>query len=291
MNIKKKSLKKFKIRSDPKSLASSLIEVKKVCDNYGLFFWLNYGALLGMVRDKELLYWNNDIEVCCWADKLIDQKIISITDTLVSNGYRCFYYKSDGTLNIKDGDSIDININIFWEYNGYAIRPHEPRTEFNIHKSIIASSAYWIARSIYTYSGKFNKKLIFNKFLNKKKISLSRQVKDFIKRIFILFFFYFPSGVKKSCFERLVSMSEHFGEKFQLTAFPIHYFKTFKKIKFYGSFMNIPKKSDDLLSYIYGYDWKIPKDNWSFYDEKNKSHSKMIYIDKKKFHHNYIDFK
>ena len=42
--------KHFKMRSDPKRLLESLVRVKKICDKHNLSFWLNYGALLGVVR-------------------------------------------------------------------------------------------------------------------------------------------------------------------------------------------------------------------------------------------------
>lgn len=285
---KKKKLPQFKMRSDTNGLAKTLIIIKTICDKHELFFWLNYGALLGMIREGKLLYWNNDIEVCCWAEKDTAQKIIKITDTLLSMGYTCFYYKSVGTLNIKNGDLIDININIVWKYKSYVIRPHETASEFkNSPKKIMASLFYWLARFIFIYPIKFQKKSPHISSRNQK-TSLKRRIKDFVKRKYALIFSYFPHKVRLYCFNKLLILSEFFGGKFILSAIPISYFENFKTINFYEFYMNVPEKPEKLLKFIYGDDWKIPKEEWSFYDEKNKSHSKMIYIDRK-FDYNQID--
>jgi len=52
--------------------------------------------------------------------------------------------------------------------------------------------------------------------------------------------------------------------------------------------MNIPDQPEKLLAFIYGEDWSVPKDKWSFYDEKNKSHSGIVFINKR-FDYSQID--
>jgi len=146
---------KFKTRSDTKGLAESLIEIKAICDKYELFFWLNYGALLGTVREGRLLPWNNDIELGCWTDEASNEKIKQVTDVLIAIGYTCFYYRSVGTLNIKKGDLIDININLYWAAGDYAVRPHETPSKYQGHH-IFASIFYWLAVFIYIYPNNFH---------------------------------------------------------------------------------------------------------------------------------------
>ncbi len=70
----------FPIRSNVNSLAKCVIEVMEICGNHKVNTWLCYGALLGIIRNKELLHWNNDAELGCWHDNRNKQKFRDITD-------------------------------------------------------------------------------------------------------------------------------------------------------------------------------------------------------------------
>ena len=41
----------------------------------------------------------------------------------------------------------------------------------------------------------------------------------------------------------------------------------------------VPKNSKELLKVIYGEEWHIPKDDWSFYKNENKSETSIMFID------------
>jgi hypothetical protein len=45
--------------------------------------------------------------------------------------------------------------------------------------------------------------------------------------------------------------------------------------------MLAPKQRRMLLDFIYGESWEVPKQNWSFYEKKNQSVSRIIYLPKK----------
>ena len=36
----------------------------EVCEQYGLTYWLMYGSLIGAVRHKGFIPWDNDFDVC-----------------------------------------------------------------------------------------------------------------------------------------------------------------------------------------------------------------------------------
>ena len=57
------------------------------------------------------------------------------------------------------------------------------------------------------------------------------------------------------------------------------FFDSFILRDFYGYSVSIPNKSEQLLSFIYGKDWKVPKDNWSFYSDENKDETGIRFID------------
>lgn len=264
--MEKKESANFKKQSNTKKLVIALIELKKICDEHGLPFWLNFGALLGMVRENRLLPWNNDVELGCWADDAPHQKMIAVADALALAGYNCFYYRSFGTLNIKKDIGVNININLYWRLGEYAVRPHETPSKFQ-GKHILASVFYWLSASIYLYPSGVLQGLRRGRFRHLLKISVSR-----------IFVFLSPR-FRKMCFYKLLDLSERFGGVFQQTAIPKRYFCELSAHDFYGCEINFPTQSRELLALIYGEDWLIPKENWSFYHEDNKSTSGIIFIE------------
>ena len=76
-----------------------------------------------------------------------------------------------------------------------------------------------------------------------------------------------------------MNSSKLFGGVFQKTAIPIEYLEELILYDFYGEKVYIPIKPERLLRFIYGKQWKVPKDDWSFYDEENKDETGIIFID------------
>ena len=103
----------YKVRSDVEKLAPAILDIMDVARSNGVDCWLNYGALLGMVREKRLLPWNNDAELSCWYSTQIKEKFKSITDMLNKKGYYAIYYSSIGSIGIKS-KGVVVNINIYW---------------------------------------------------------------------------------------------------------------------------------------------------------------------------------
>ena len=256
----------FKTQSNTNELVSALIELKRICDEQDLRFWLNYGALLGMVRENRLLPWNNDVELGCWAHEVPYHKMKAVTDALGLLGYNCFYYRSFGTLNIKKDTGVNININLYWCEGGYAVRPHETPSKFQ-NRHILASFFYWLSAYIYLYPSGVKKGFRHRNFRDTVKLTVYR-VFDFTSPRF-----------RKICFYKLLDLSQYFGGVFQQTAIPKKYFCNLFPNDFYGCEMYYPAKSVELLALIYGEDWRIPKENWSFYHEDNKSKSGIVFIE------------
>ena len=64
----------YKVRSDVAKLAPAIIDVMAISNKHGVKCWLNYGALLGIIREQRLLPWNNDAQLCCWYETNISDK-------------------------------------------------------------------------------------------------------------------------------------------------------------------------------------------------------------------------
>ena len=49
----------------------------KILNELKIDYWVCHGTLLGIVRDKELLDWDNDIDIAVIEDEVNKNKIIS----------------------------------------------------------------------------------------------------------------------------------------------------------------------------------------------------------------------
>jgi len=258
----------FEIQSDVEALSKTIIDVINISRKNNLHIWLNYGALLGMIRENRLLPWNNDAHLNCKYEKDFEYKCIQIVNDLERIGYRAYYYPTNGSINIKKTKTgVDVNINCVWAENNKYVRPHEEAAQFK-KKHVISYILYWLSRSMSIYTSNINfKKLKTANTREKIKIML------IIKNMII------TKKIRKFLYKQLLNLSKYGPVYYQKTAIPISFYKEFIDIDFYGSKISVPKKNKELLEYIYGNTWKTPINNWSFYDKKNKYTSNMKYID------------
>ena len=91
----------FEVKSDTDKLSVAILEVMEVALSHGVKCWLNYGALLGIVRENRLLPWNNDAELTCWHEADITKKFKLITDDLNKRGYHTYFYSTMGAIGSK----------------------------------------------------------------------------------------------------------------------------------------------------------------------------------------------
>lgn len=265
--------KKFPTLSNIDSLAESIIEVNNIAKKNGLHLWLSWGGLLGIIREKRLLPWNSDAELECHYEKNITQKFIKMVDELSLNGYSAYYYSTIGCLTVKKPGVI-INVNCLWKEKDMTIRPHEECTKWYNKKKwnffdYLSYYAFWLARSMSIYT----KNITFKKFRRAER-------KEKIKIILILFNKILPRKFRRWLDIKLMHFAKKCGGGFSKRAIPFYFFDSFISIDFYGDKITIPEKNVELLEFIYGKDWKIPMDDWVFYDDKNKNLTKIRYIEK-----------
>jgi len=258
----------FPIRSNINNLIHTIHDVTEVAQHHGVQCWLCYGALLGMIRENRLLPWNNDAELGCWYTIDINSKMKRIAADLNKRGYTVYYWGTIGTLSIKQTGA-DVNINCFWREGDYAVRPHEEIP--SIHQGY----SFIFARIFYEFGvamGLYNDGFITT-------LRLSKSTKDLLKTICVGIFRILPCILRKNLFLFFFNISQKLGGIFQKTGIPLHFFETLSTIEFYGSNILIPKNSKELLKFIYGEQWNIPKDAWSFYKDENKSETSIVFID------------
>ena len=68
---------------------TNLKEIKQVLEQLGIVFLLGSGTCLGATRDKELMPWDDDIDLLSVLDVngLTEAKVDAVADTLREKGY------------------------------------------------------------------------------------------------------------------------------------------------------------------------------------------------------------
>lgn len=256
----------FPTRSDVRKLERGILLVTKLFHECGVDVWLNYGALLGMVRQGSLLPWNNDAELCCHYYKGIEEVFERVQSVLAIEGYFCTHYPVIGAMSIH-AEGCVINVNCVIRSGELATRPHEPCAQGR--EGFLSEIFYWLVmlslsnsraeslKSLYLFS-----KTKFLKYLVSRFLGLIPVV--WLERIH-------RSGI---CFLR------RRGFTIGMTAVPSEFYSNLRRVEFGTGSVLIPANPENLLKFIYGEGWRVPKDNWSFYSKENMHESSVIFLDK-----------
>lgn len=232
-----------------------LKEVKNVLDKYNVEFWLNFGGLLGAVRDGRFISYDDDIELNAWQHKVNEQQMIDVSRDLCSRGYNVYYSMLTDYISIRK-DNIPVAFSMYTLNDDKAERPHE-----NVFKSGFSSR---IARGIYALSevfaitrvGKVNKEVLcdFKRIIKFLSVSMVKCLSD---------------NIRKKIAVSLRYMSMKTGGEFGRTKIPAKYYLNLTDFDFYDMTLKVPEQTEDYLKLVYGPDWRIPLKDWNFYEHKS----------------------
>ena len=101
-DVQKKSHSKYELSGKNGVIALKLLDdVADVFDKYGVKYWLDFGTLLGIVRENRILPWDTDMDISTMEED--QEKIASlILPELKRRGYRTY------TRTYKDEDEDEI---------------------------------------------------------------------------------------------------------------------------------------------------------------------------------------
>ena len=211
----------------------------------GTFFWLDQGTLLGCVRENRLLPWDHDIDFGVWKSTT---DLDSVIAGFLSVGFQieeipmemhCIHFmgitgkKVDITLYDKEGESVTSR----WvaPNKGFAsraiknmIEALEPFGQFKSYgkRGVMAETFFRFLKLILSITP-----LLFRKWLLIKFKALS------------------------------IKYRENEVVKFSV---PLEFLSAFRSIEFLEEEIRIPEYSEKYLSYVYGEDWRIPKENFDW---------------------------
>jgi len=251
------------MKYDIDSMVDSINDVCNILEKYSIKYWLNFGGMLGLVRENRLLPWDNDVEINCWKEDISLEKFKMIVKDLNKLGYDAYYSTTVGYISIKKDKGVDIAFSCYYRENEMAIRPHETPKDHGPKK---AHFLFWIANFMGMSRSGVIRKIQF------------RSVKSTIKLFIVLLIGTIPTVIRKKLFIYFINRSQKSGGVFQKTAIPAKYYDKLRTVKFYDRKIKIPYESESYLEFIYGTEWKTPKENWHFHQEENKSKSSIKFI-------------
>ena len=204
----------------------------KILNELKLNYWVCHGTLLGIVRDKKLLDWDNDIDIALMEDEVNRDEIIK---KFLNNGFKLKkkYFENDGLLTFIKNGSKEIDINF------YQLSSDEKKvsTYWFIPKNFVCKLIDVLANAK-NYRGKYLK--IINKL-------------HFLQSIFMYFKKFL---IKKNIFFLEIGYQHSYD-----------FVNSKSKIMFENLELSIPKEPEEYLANIYGKDWMIPNKDFIWYKD------------------------
>ena len=192
-------------------------------------YWICHGTLLGIIRDNNLIPWDNDVDIAFFENEIDKNNLLNL---FVKAGFKKKdkFFKDDGLITLKreGGKEVDFN---FYNFNSDNQNVY---VNWYIPKNNLMNLIHALSMGNY-YNGKY--KIIIKKF---------SFLKSFFK-IIISFLIRFNLFYKKAGYQHPYSLIKKIVEK-----------------NFDDLIIRIPANYENYLNYIYGDSWKIPRKNFNW---------------------------
>lgn len=236
----------------------ALVEVDRLCKKYGIVYSLRCGSLLGAIRHKGFIPWDDDIDICMYRDDYI--KFREICKTELNDR---FFYQSHETDKeyFHLFDKIRVNGTVFKEtYLG----------KWNIHHGVYID-VFPIDNWLNTPKGEWQYKkfkicrtILYSKYLDTKARSGDKKWQAWLIKFFTFFLSkeYLYRKAEKYAQENndkdtgyAITFGSGYGKR---CAFPTEYYTNVCEADFEDKSFCIPIKYDEVLKQIYGDYMKLP---------------------------------
>lgn len=234
---------------DEKVAVSALKQVKEVLDKYGVEFWLDSGTLLGAVRDGKFIPWDGDIDLGIWDTQI--SKISASFHEFRHKEFDILFFEWKGYITIGLGKDCPIQVMIYCLSNDKATQTEFMHFEEGKRMRQVLDYLHRVL-SEYCHVVEYSRMpTCITKILYKIVAALPHSLRELFGRIVLVIY---------EKYEKIRSRAIHISV-------PSHYFTNLSTIRFYGMEFRVPAETEEYLAYRYGKGWKIPKEDYIYYEE------------------------
>lgn len=231
-------------RLDGREAKLALHDVRDVFDRHALTVWLDCGTLLGAVRDRSLIPWDNDIDLGMWTTDLDAANHESLWQDFNTLGFEV--YRLADKL-ILDRRAVPVNVSLFLRDGESARRAIYPIHTHAFSKAIRV--LWWIAHA--------------RRQISDVAIDWPRGPDAFAKRLMVTGYGYLPDGLCRRCESATKAMCRAAGCADVDWQVPAHYFESFERMSFLGEDWPVPRDTERYLQFRFGPDWRTPDPDFS----------------------------
>jgi len=245
-----------------------LKETRSVLDAHHIEYWLNFGCLLGAVREGRFISYDDDIELNAWKHKVTEKQVRDVSRELCRRGFNVYYSTLTDYISIRKGN-IPIAFSMYTLKGDKAERPHDEGMVLEEHEENV-----FIPRCFYYLAELFSRQRVGR--LNVESISS-------LKKMLIFLVVSMTSLLPKKLRRKLAILFRKTAAKlhggFGKTRIPARFYLELEDFEFYGMIFKVPKCTDEYLEFVYGPDWRIPIKDWKFHDDGNRDITGIEIVD------------
>ncbi len=216
----------------------ALSNTKEILLAHECHYFLDTGTLLGAVREKAFIAWDNDIDIGVVDFSFDNREIVHISKAFYKKGYNVT--SVDDGINVSDqAGLLDLSIKFYRKESEYYV--------LNLGKvqgSVSLSSISLYLSPFFLYKVGYGRLFFLSIVANF--ISITRTI---IPKSII-------SIIDKKADVQLVTIK-----------IPESLLDSFVDLEFYGDLYCVPRNFDKYLAFRYGLSWKTPKQNYNYIDE------------------------
>jgi len=228
-----------------------LIDAAEILKRDNRLFWVEYGTLLGFVREGGFIEWERDVDLGVWKDNKDLAYKKKLSADFKKLGYKvCF---SDGHLHIycKNTEAnVELDINFYTTVDNMAVKPiYIPRNKLGV----FLKRFLWSLYDLNTLKFANNR---FQAFLG-----------NLIIIIPTVLFHLLPAYLREIILPKIAKIQNASFFINKSNCVPSCYFAEFRNFEIFGIELPIPKESESYLEYKFGHDWRTPKKQWDSFSQ------------------------
>lgn len=226
------------ITDKEKQFIATLDQVKQILEQQHLCYFLDTGTLLGAIRDKRFIPWDNDIDIGVITEKeLTEADYIHLANIFYKFGFNVKVFASTLSINGIHHVMVDLKFYKLTKLGYESVLASIDKTQNPIFNYLLIR----LTGRVVTIKGRSFKEKIDAQFT----------------RGFHLASKFLPQN-------RLNQLFKQIGFQSKKVLIPKHYFENQEQIKFYSVYVSVPYKAQDYLAFRYGENWQIPNENYNY---------------------------